>query len=127
MGTPKTFLCIIVSYTRCVLLKSLHKVSPRRGAAPNSLNFGSVTVGSTISQTFKVNNTGIAPVTILQATVTGAGFGVSGPSLPLILVAGQSATFNATFTPAAGVRGEAFRSRAAPLTHRQTYHCLEPE
>ncbi len=100
------------------------------GGAPNSLNFGSVTVGSASSQTFIVYNTGIAPVTILQTTVSGAGFGVSGPSLPLILAGGQSATFNATFTPTASgsVAGSvSITSSATIITHRQTYHCLEPE
>ncbi|HUI42319.1 MAG TPA: choice-of-anchor D domain-containing protein, partial [Terriglobia bacterium] len=71
------------------------------GAAPTSLNFGDVIVGSGSRQTVTLTNTGTESVTVSQATATGAGFSMSGLSLPLTLAAGQQTTFNATFAPAA--------------------------
>jgi hypothetical protein len=70
-------------------------------AAPANINFGNLLVGTTNAQTVTVTNDGIGPVAVLQATATGAGFSISGPSLPLILAAGQSMNFSATFAPAA--------------------------
>jgi hypothetical protein len=79
------------------------------------LSFGNVTVGSSGSQTFKVTNTGIGPVTLSRTTVTGAGFAISGPSLPMTLLADQSAVFNVGFTPTAAgsVTGSASVSSTA--------------
>ncbi len=70
--------------------------------APNSssLAFGSIQVGSNSSQSETLTNTGGSTVTISQATASGAGFSVSGLTLPVALAANQSVTFNATFAPA---------------------------
>jgi hypothetical protein len=69
-------------------------------ASPASLGFGNVTVGSTTSpQTVTLTNTGTGSVTVSQANLTGAGFSLSGLSLPLTLTSGQTATFNLTFAP----------------------------
>jgi hypothetical protein len=46
-----------------------------------------------------LTNTGGASVTILQASVTGTGFGMSGLNVPLTLNPGASVTFSAVFTP----------------------------
>jgi hypothetical protein len=70
------------------------------GVAPSSISFGNVAVGSSSTQALTVTVTGT--VTIQQATVSGAGFSISGPSLPLTLSLGQTASFNVTFAPAAG-------------------------
>ncbi len=67
-------------------------------ANPTSLNFGTVVVGSSSSQNVTVT-AGTGSVTISQANVSGAGFAVSGLSLPLTLSAGQSITFSASFAP----------------------------
>ena len=64
-----------------------------------SLAFGSVQVGSTATLVDSFANTGGSSVTISQATVTGTGFSMSGPSLPLVLNPGASVTFSAVFTP----------------------------
>jgi hypothetical protein len=67
---------------------------------PGTLNFGSVITGSSASQNLTVTaNT--ASVTISQANVTGAGFSISGLTLPVTLAAGQSATFQVRFAPTA--------------------------
>ena len=46
-----------------------------------------------------LSNTGGSTVHISGATVTGAGFSVSGISVPTTLNAGQSLTFNVNFNP----------------------------
>jgi len=69
------------------------------GANPASLSFGNVTVGSKQSLSEKITNTGGSDVTISQVGINGSGFGLSGISAPVTLTAGQSLTFNVTFTP----------------------------
>lgn len=68
-------------------------------ANPNSVSFGSVTDGTTSSQTIRLSNTGPASLTVLGATVSGLSFGMSGLSVPLVLPSKQSTTFNAQFAP----------------------------
>jgi hypothetical protein len=72
------------------------------GANPSSVNFGSVNVGSSGSQTVTLTNSGSASLTISQATSSGAGFSLSGISTPLTLGAGQSTSFTAKFSPTSG-------------------------
>ena len=69
------------------------------GASPTSLNFGSVTVGSSQSLSETVTNSGGSSVTISQASISGTGFSLSGITTPLTLTAGQSATFSVKFAP----------------------------
>src|SRR5579875_715869 len=57
-------------------------VSIQLTASPSSLSFGSVTLGSSSILPIVVTNAGNATITISQATATGNGFSVSGPSLP---------------------------------------------
>ncbi|HMK22098.1 MAG TPA: choice-of-anchor D domain-containing protein, partial [Terriglobales bacterium] len=71
-------------------------------ASPASIAFGSIAVGGTQSQSETLKNTGGSPLRIATATVTGAGFGDNGISIPTTLNAGQSLTFNVTFNPQAG-------------------------
>jgi hypothetical protein len=66
-----------------------------------SLSFGSVALGTTSSQTVQVQNSGTANLTISQATASGAGFSVSGLTLPLTLTPGQSGTLSVKYTPQA--------------------------
>ncbi len=70
-------------------------------ANPSSLTFGSVQVGGNLTLTDSFTNTGASSVTISQVTVAGAGFSVSGLSLPLTLNPGASVTFSGLFTPQA--------------------------
>lgn len=69
-------------------------------ANPASLSFGNVLVGSSSTKSETLTNTGSGPVTISQASVTGAGFSISGLSLPTTLTQNQSVTFNVKFSPA---------------------------
>jgi hypothetical protein len=68
-------------------------------ASPTNMDVGSVLVGSTQTQSGTLTNTGGSSVTISQVTVIGAGFSLSGLSLPLTLTAGQSQAFGMTFSP----------------------------
>jgi hypothetical protein len=77
-------------------------------ANPSSVNFGNVIIGNTQSVPVTVTNTGGVSVTISAAAATGTGFSFTGPSLPATVAAGQSATFDAIFSPlAAGSRSGA--------------------
>ena len=67
---------------------------------PSSLAFGSIQVGSNSSKSQTLTNTGGSTVTISQATASGAGFSISGLTLPVTLAANQSVSFTATFAPA---------------------------
>jgi len=70
-------------------------------AAPASLAFGSVQVGSNSSQSATVTNTGTSAVILSQAAASGAGFAISGLALPVTLNGGQSASFQVVFSPTA--------------------------
>ena len=74
---------------------------------PTSDSFGSVQVGSTQSVYQTVTNSGGSSVSLSQASVTGAGFSISGLTLPATLNPGQSLSFAASFSPTAagGVTG----------------------
>jgi Abnormal spindle-like microcephaly-assoc'd, ASPM-SPD-2-Hydin len=67
--------------------------------SPGSLNFNNVTVGQTSAQNLTVNNTGNTNLSITAATVSGAGFGISGFSLPATVGPNSSTTFSVQFTP----------------------------
>jgi hypothetical protein len=67
-------------------------------AAPASVSFGNVQVGTTQAQSDTLSNTGGTSLTITQSTVSGAGFS-TGLKLPITLSPGDSATFNVIFSP----------------------------
>jgi hypothetical protein len=66
---------------------------------PSSISFGSVPVSSGAMQLLVLGNSGGSNLTVSQAAMTGSGFSLSGPALPLTLAAGQSASFSVTFAP----------------------------
>jgi hypothetical protein len=68
---------------------------------PSSIVFGSVTVGGIRTQSVIVTNASSVAVTLAKTSISGAGFKVSGPVLPLALAAGQTAIFSVNFAPAA--------------------------
>jgi hypothetical protein len=67
--------------------------------SPPSYNFGSVVDGQTMSQTITVTNTGTAPLTIAQLSVSGNAYSVSGLVTPLTIAAGSNTTFGVLFAP----------------------------
>src|SRR6266446_3036045 len=74
-------------------------VQPQLAPTPSSASFGSVVTGTSNSQTIKLSNAGSASVTISQATVSGAGFTITGLTVPATIAAGGSTTFSAAFAP----------------------------
>src|SRR5207302_1386949 len=76
-------------------------VQPQLSIRPPSVNFGNVVVGTTNTQPITLTNSGTADLTIPKATVTGAGFSISGLTSPLTLTAGPSSTFSVQFAPTA--------------------------
>ncbi|HSS98263.1 MAG TPA: choice-of-anchor D domain-containing protein, partial [Terriglobales bacterium] len=94
------------------------------GVAPSSFGFGSVIVGQSKNMTATLSATS-ASVTVSSASVDSAEFTLSGPSLPLTIPAGQTATFTLTFNPQATGTASAtvsFVTNAAgsPLTESLT-------
>lgn len=68
-------------------------------AAPTSITFGNVQVGTSQALSEILGNSGGNTLTISQVAVTGAGFSTAGLSLPVTLAAGQSISFNVVFSP----------------------------
>src|SRR5579864_419260 len=92
---------ILVTLLFVALIQSGCVASGNLAVSPTNLNFGSVPVGSSSSQTVTITNSSTAPFTITQAAVSGKGFVIKSPSLPLALAVGQSAKFTTSFKPAA--------------------------
>lgn len=68
---------------------------------PASVNFGSVTVGTSSALPVMISNTGTASASISQNSVSGSGFSVGGPALPVSLAPGQSVSLTVSYTPTA--------------------------
>ena len=66
-----------------------------------SLDFGSVTSGSSKTLTVTASNTGSASITISSASISSQYFSLSAPTLPTAILAGQSAPITLVFTPKA--------------------------
>ena len=69
--------------------------------SPPNINFLSVPVGRSQTQSVTLANPGGPKVTITQATLSGTGFTLGGLSYPLTLTGGQSVTCTITFAPQA--------------------------
>src|ERR1035437_6211763 len=67
--------------------------SPAISVTPSPVSFGNVAVGSNTSQPLRVSNPGSADLTITNIVASGAGFSISGLSVPLTLAVGQSQAF----------------------------------
>ena len=68
-------------------------------ASPATLNFGSISQGTSQSLTETISNSGTGNVTISQASMSSAAFGVNGLVPPTTLGAGQSITFSVVYSP----------------------------
>ena len=71
-------------------------------SSPASLSFGSVQASNPKTVAGTLTNSGGSSISITQANISGTGFSLSGLTLPFTLAAGQSKSFNVTFTPQAG-------------------------
>jgi hypothetical protein len=66
---------------------------------PNPLNFGTVPVGSSSTESVTVSNSGEAKFTLSKVSASGSGFAISGLSAPEILLPGQSIKLTVVFKP----------------------------
>lgn len=69
--------------------------------APSNISFGNVPVNSESTQSLKLSSTGTAPVTVTSATLTGAGFSMSGATFPVTLNPGMTLALSVQFAPTA--------------------------
>jgi len=75
-------------------------------ASPSMVPFGQVAIGTTSTVPLMLTNARSWKVILSAVQTTGSAFSVSGPTLPLTLDPGQTATFNVTFAPqSAGATG----------------------
>lgn len=70
-------------------------------ASPSALGFGNVVLGSSLTQTVSITNTGSASLSVSNVSANGTGYAASGLNCPFTLSPGQSAQLNVTFTPPA--------------------------
>src|ERR1035437_5794769 len=68
--------------------------------SPSSVAFGNVQVSTAATQSVTLSSTGTAPVTINSASLTGAGFSLSGATFPSTLYPGHVTTLTVQFDPA---------------------------
>src|SRR5258705_10626160 len=90
-------------------------------ASLSSMTFGNVLVGSNTSQTITLANSGTSSVTISKAVVSGAGFSITGLSVPSTISAGQNISFTAKVSPTSsgavsGTVSIASNAPSSPLT-----------
>ncbi|MBZ5658922.1 MAG: choice-of-anchor D domain-containing protein [Acidobacteriia bacterium] len=102
-------LCATLSISGCIGLTGASKPASSTSApsaaaisvAPASVNFGSVAVGGTVSQSVTVSNPGGSALTVTQASTTASGFSITGATLPMTVAAGKQSTFTIVFAPKA--------------------------
>jgi hypothetical protein len=73
--------------------------SPAIRVSPAAVSFGSVSVGSSISQTVSIANSGTGALHVSSITETGAAFHLNAPSLPATISAGQQLSLTVAFHP----------------------------
>ena len=77
-------------------------VAPSGGtlsATPSTVSFGSVPLGSSLSQAVRLKNTGTSSVTISAWSSSNSGFTLKGITTPLVLAAGAAANGTLVFMP----------------------------
>lgn len=96
---------LLVLFTSALFLLSATSVALAGSldSSSSSVSFGNVPVGSPQTRYLTFTNSYVvSTVTISRATVSGAGFSLSGVSLPASVKPGQSVTFAVGFTAQAG-------------------------
>ena len=92
-------LALAVAQSGCIGLTSADSASGL-SISPANLDFGGVPVGSTKTDTVTLTNSGSAPVTLSQTSISNEEYSLSGLSLPATLEAGQQLAFTIRFAPA---------------------------
>ena len=64
-----------------------------------TLEFGSVTAGTSKTITVTASNTGTTSITVTSASISSQYFALSAPTLPITIVAGQSSPISVVFSP----------------------------
>lgn len=67
---------------------------------PTNASLGNITVGKAATQTVSVMSSGTAPLVLRSASVTGAGYTLSGMTFPMTLAVGANASLVVQFKPA---------------------------
>ena len=67
--------------------------------APTDVSFGTAILGFTSLQSVTLSNTGNTSLTLSSTTVTGAGYSVTNPALPITIPVGFSQPITISFTP----------------------------
>src|SRR5271155_1161055 len=70
--------------------------------SPTSENFGTVTIGTSISETITLTNESISTIKVSNVPIWGTGFSLKGITTPLILSAHQVFTFQVVYDPPSG-------------------------
>jgi hypothetical protein len=107
---PQRLVLLLLALMSAIILAGCQGISARSNvvppptpgqlsSSPVSVGFGNVGLGTSQTLTNTLTNTGQTSLNITAAGVSGAGFGISGLSMPTTLGAGQSVTFNVTFQP----------------------------
>lgn len=89
----------IISLLTFAVLPSAGAATKQLQFSPADLRFGEVVVGSSESQPITLTNTGQSSVTISAITPGSSEFTVTGLSLPVVLAASQTVSFDVTFAP----------------------------
>ena len=90
---------------------------------PGSLNFGSVILGTTGTETSSLTASG-GPVTVTSAASSSGQFSISGVSFPLTIPSGQSVSFGVVFTPTAAGNASANLSFSSSSSATKTNEAL---
>ncbi len=102
-------LCATLSISGCIGLTGASKPGSSSSTtpaaaisvSPASVNFGSVAIGGTVSQSVTVSNPGGSALTVSQASTTASGFSITGTKLPMTVAPGKQSTFTVVFAPKA--------------------------
>jgi len=79
----------------------LNRAFPVLAPETPQIDFGNVALQVPVTRILRLDSTGTLPLVITSATITGVGFSVSSPSMPITLNPGQSTSLGITFDPVA--------------------------
>ncbi len=114
-GSRSNLVVLLLTLTTMLGCSALNATSPAAQQAqgtsstsggvtlnPKAISFGNVPVGKTQTLTATLSNPGLGTVTITHAAISGPGFALTGPGVPLVLPPKRTATLGVSFTPTTG-------------------------
>jgi Abnormal spindle-like microcephaly-assoc'd, ASPM-SPD-2-Hydin len=102
-GISSGFRVFVIFSAILALISTAMAGSGQLTSSPSDVNFGSVQVGSSQTQSVTLTNVGTSSLIITQATPSLAVFTLTGLSYPVTLSAGKSVSCNVTFSPQSAV------------------------